>query len=180
MASTYTLIGTTTIASNTSSVVFSSIPNTYTDLELIINGIGISGGTDWYMRLNNDSGTNYYRQLAAAWRTSGSGTVSSGGGNNGTGSSSGQLGFHQIGFGNAYSGSMITKIAGYTNADTYTHWITQGASGFSQVGQEIAVVGGMWTNKTTVSTLSLSADNFGGGSAMGAGSVISLYGIKAA
>jgi hypothetical protein len=65
MASTYTPIATTTLGSN-ATITFSSIPNTYTDLRLVING-GISNyGWNMRFRYNDDSGTNYsYTYISA-------------------------------------------------------------------------------------------------------------------
>lgn len=56
MAATYDKIATTTIGSDTSTVTFNSIPNTYTDLKLVFNGRsnGFFG-----LRFNGDSGSNY-------------------------------------------------------------------------------------------------------------------------
>ena len=58
MPSTYTPIATNTLSSAVSSVTFSSIPQTYTDL-ILVTGIKKSAGNAAYIRANNDSGTNY-------------------------------------------------------------------------------------------------------------------------
>lgn len=57
MASTYTPIATTTISgTSTSSVTFSSIPSTYTDLVLVIVA-GLSGGVDGGLGLQTGNGS---------------------------------------------------------------------------------------------------------------------------
>ena len=58
--STYTPIASVTLSAATSSVTFSGIPQTYTDLVVVINA-GNSGGTGYGIALqcNNDTGSNY-------------------------------------------------------------------------------------------------------------------------
>ena len=58
MAATYEPIATTTLGSAASSITFSSIPSTYTDLRLVY--VETSSDTaDQGIRFNSDSGTNY-------------------------------------------------------------------------------------------------------------------------
>lgn len=56
---TYTPIATNTLASATSTLTFSSIPGTYTDLILIFNGGTTSSGPTMRMTINGDTSTNY-------------------------------------------------------------------------------------------------------------------------
>jgi hypothetical protein len=56
--STYTPIATHTISSATNSYTFTSVPSTYTDLSVVIEG-SLSGNDAVYMRFNNDSASNY-------------------------------------------------------------------------------------------------------------------------
>jgi len=58
MAMTYTPIATQTLGSSVSTVTFSSISGTYTDLVLIAQPIA-SAGVDLELRFNGDSGSNY-------------------------------------------------------------------------------------------------------------------------
>jgi len=58
MPATYEPIATTTLSATASSITFSSIPNTYTDLRLVV--VYKSGNmTGTRMRFNSDTGTNY-------------------------------------------------------------------------------------------------------------------------
>ena len=61
MAKTYEPIATTTIESAVTTFSFTSIPSIYTDLFIVIEGPGISGGTsmDSNIRFNSDTGSNY-------------------------------------------------------------------------------------------------------------------------
>ncbi len=61
MAATYTPIASATLAASTSSITFSSIPATYTDIVVIINDINSTGSFDTNIRFNGDSGSNYSR-----------------------------------------------------------------------------------------------------------------------
>jgi hypothetical protein len=56
---TYRPLATVTLASATSSVTFSSIPATYRDLILIINGKATADGSGARMTVNSDTGNNY-------------------------------------------------------------------------------------------------------------------------
>lgn len=58
MPSTYEPISTQTLSSTTADVFFNSIPQTYTDLVLVING-NAQSGTNCGMRFNSDNTTNY-------------------------------------------------------------------------------------------------------------------------
>ena len=60
----YTLISTTTLASSASTITFSSIPSTYTHLQIIFEGIG---GDDFIrMTFNNVTTSTYYGILLTA------------------------------------------------------------------------------------------------------------------
>ena len=63
MAKTYEPIATSTLGSAASSITFSSIPNTYTDLRLVLVGKGASNasGNTFEFTVNSDTGTNYSR-----------------------------------------------------------------------------------------------------------------------
>ena len=58
MPATYEPIATTTLGTAASSITFSSIPATYTDLRIVLTGSPTSGSFMW-MRYNSDSATNY-------------------------------------------------------------------------------------------------------------------------
>ena len=62
MATTFTSIATTTVASATAAVNFNSIPQTYTDLRVVFNIL--SNGSNYaYYRLNNDDSGSYGQQV---------------------------------------------------------------------------------------------------------------------
>lgn len=58
MPSTYDAIATTTLGSASSSITFTGIPSTYTDLRLVVVMAGDTSNT-CFIRYNNDSGSSY-------------------------------------------------------------------------------------------------------------------------
>jgi hypothetical protein len=60
MAITYEPIATTTLGSSASSITFSSIPSTYTDLRLVFVGTS-AANVPGEIRFNGDTGSNYSR-----------------------------------------------------------------------------------------------------------------------
>lgn len=59
MPTTYEPIATTTLGTTASSITFSSIPATYTDLKVVFTGTVTEVGETLYYRFNSDSGSNY-------------------------------------------------------------------------------------------------------------------------
>lgn len=59
---TYKALANITLSSAAASVTFGSIPSTYRDLVLVINGTATSTGEQYfYLYFNNDTGANYSR-----------------------------------------------------------------------------------------------------------------------
>jgi hypothetical protein len=71
---TYDLISSTTLAAATSEVVFGSLPQTYRDLVLVVNGTTSGGNTGPIGRFNLDAGTNYPQVFMWATTAAQSGT----------------------------------------------------------------------------------------------------------
>lgn len=59
MASTYEPIATTTLGSANSTITFSSIPSTYTDLKLVFTNTVSVAGSNYILRFNSDTASNY-------------------------------------------------------------------------------------------------------------------------
>lgn len=59
MALTYTLIGSSTVSSNVTSVTFSSIPQTYSDLVLKVSARTSTNNRNFGLRFNNNAGNIY-------------------------------------------------------------------------------------------------------------------------
>jgi len=65
MATTYEPIATTTLGSSTTSITFSSITGTYTDLKLVFSGSGSGGNLT--LTFNGTGGTSYSSTMLAGY-----------------------------------------------------------------------------------------------------------------
>jgi len=175
MPVTYEPINTYTATSNVATVTFSSIPSTYDDLVLVINLVSVQTGTDLYMRFNNDSGGNYYRQ---AYYASG-GTVY---GARHLGNTSHQMGYAIVGVNSGYTGQMISHIAGYSSTNYATHTLTRGnqAVSSSNNNYEISLMSKVWNSTAVVNEIKIGGDSSFTAANIGTGSVLTLFGIKGA
>lgn len=169
MSSTYNVIATTTVASATSAVAFSSIPATYTDLVLVGDWFRVTqNGNNLGMRLNSDSASNYSVTYIEGLSSAGSGRNT-----NDT-----YARIAAIGGGYTLSATnplpLIVQLNNYSNTTTNKTVLTR-------YGQTSTIVGGsvsLWRSTSAVSAIELSAYSPGTGQ-FGAGSVFTLYGIKA-
>jgi hypothetical protein len=165
MASTYEPIATQTLGSATSSVTFSSITGSYTDLVLIINGSVTSGNPSVWMRLNSDSGSNY-----SFTRVTGNGTSAL---------SSFEVSQTKANIASAfgmtttYETNLVVQIMNYSNTTTNKTTITRANT--PSLGTEASVNLYRSTSAiTAIEILNSSATNFS------TGSTFSLYGVKSA
>ena len=164
MPATYEPIATTTLGSSAASYTFSSIPSTYTDLRLVINGLQTGTSGNPYITLNSDTGTNY------------SITVLSGNGTNATSARSSSAAFIYCGIKAEVRNTMIfmstTDLMNYSNTTTNKTVITRAAN--ASFGTDAIV--GLWRNTAAITsiTVDLDAGNWN------TGSTFTLYGIKAA
>jgi hypothetical protein len=168
MAVTYEPISSTTISgTSTSTITFSSIPQTYTDLELVIQvreNSTSDGNT--FINFNSDTGTNYsLTQLYGSGSSGSSNRVSS----------QTKTGF----YGNASQTDASTTyglskayILNYSNSTTYKSIYSQG--NFTNI--EVVARMHLWRSTAAITRidLTLATGNYANGS------VVTLYGIKAA
>jgi hypothetical protein len=162
MPKTYEPISTQTLGTAVSSITFSSIPQTYTDLILVSNPIN-TGTTAVNIYFNSDTGTNYsctrfYGGGGLASSDRFSNTASSLGGW-GTGASSNPYVF-------------ISQIMSYTNTSINKSMITRANE---LTGGYSGAISTLWRNTAAITSVS-----FTGNANFGVGSVFTLYGIKAA
>ena len=106
--STYTPIATQTLGSAAASVTFSSIPQGYTDLVVVIGSATFSANSSLYFQYNGDTGANY-----SSTRLTGNGSSAS---SSRTTSANGA----QIGGGDGLSSSVmktcIIQLQNYSNS----------------------------------------------------------------
>ena len=158
-SATYEPIATNTLSSSAASVTFSSIPGTYTDLVLIFNGTGSTGG-NFTFQFNGDTSTNYSATiLYGDGSSAGSVRVSS--------QSSMNIGGVSTGF-----TTDIINIMNYSNATTYKTALGRYARPADEVGAKV----GLWRSTSAITSIvvGVSGGNFA------TGSTFTLYGIAAA
>ena len=160
-ANTYTPIFTTTLSSTASSVTFSSIPSTYTDLILVCNPLSTSGDT--YIQFNGDTGTNYSETNLYA-NTSAAGSTRTTSSNyiyldwQATSTTTGATNY-------------IIHIMNYSNTTTYKTTLGRG----NQASAGVDAIVGLWRSTSAINSIKITAVG-----TLQIGTTYSLYGITAA
>lgn len=161
MPATYEPISTQTISgTSTSTVTFSSIPQTYTDL-VLVSALTQSADVASYLRFNSDTGTNYSRTRLLG--TGSAATSARGTSETGIEFWAGTL----TNFGNA-----IHQINNYSNTTTYKTSLGRINNTFDWLGANV----GLWRSTSAITTVSFTVSS----GYIIAGSTFTLYGIKAA
>lgn len=161
VSNTYTAIATQTLGSNTATVTFSSIPQTYTDLVLVANGTITSGTTDGVINFNSDTGNNYSRTYLY-----GNGTSALSGRN----SSAGAL---LVMYWSTTVCNSIINIQNYSNTTTYKTVIGRNNHAGNSTYEGVA----MWQSTSAITRMDIAPT---GGISWASGSTFTLYGIQAA
>lgn len=171
MPATYEPIATTTLGSAASTITFSSIPATYTDLRLVFftNNTRSAGG-GYQLLINGDSGANYSQTTLR--------------GDGSSASSSRATSVNQVDGWNDQFGSTIPNnflLATYDfmsyAGSTYKTCLVTGSYDYNGSGSVLRFVN-LWRNTSAITSLTLNAifasTNFA------VGTTATLYGIKAA
>ena len=177
---TYTLTGsydalaTVTVPSGgASSIVFSSIPSTYTHLQ--IRGIAKDAGANNnntaspYLNINNDSGSNY---AIHALRGDGSNATAFGY------ASQSSITLYGAGIGNATSsifGGFITDILDYTTNKNKTVRTLAGNDSNGVGVNHISLSSGVWLSTNAINSLTITSASSGNFAQY---SSFALYGVK--
>jgi hypothetical protein len=171
---TYKPLQSVTLTANTSSITFSGIDQSYTDLVISCNTAPSTNNYGIYMYFNGSTGSNY------------SGTVVHGNGSTATGTrfvsantpgTSNWVGGQILGFANTLgANSLIININNYTSTLIYKGYLCKSYSGTN--GVEISA--GLWLGSTGSSKEPITSITLGAQSSSNllAGSTFSLYGIK--
>jgi hypothetical protein len=174
---TYEQIAKVELNSDTSGIDFSSIPQTYTDLRVVIQYGYTNAGSALGLRFNDDSGQNYCSRNNFALSNSASYNLKSNfvfGGVNIT---------HTAGT-VPYLISII-DIFEYTQTDTFKTYMTRnGNASSTDADTSYGVTHWFKSSKEAVTKISLKESSTGGNGTFGsgnlrAGTVAVLYGIKA-
>ena len=164
MPATYEPISTTTLGSAASSITFSSIPATYTDLKLIVVFKANSGTVTCYARPNNDSGANYsITNLEANGSTAASYQTS--------GSTNGLAGNWSLSAGTTNSHFVEMDIFSYAGSTNKTALIaySNDRNGTGEVNRNV----GLYRSTSAITAISLSPN----GANWSTGTTATLYGI---
>jgi hypothetical protein len=163
---TYVPIATQTLGTAASSVTFSSIAGTYTDLVIVTNfAITADNNYAHYVQVNGDTGTNYSRTILY-----------------GDGTNAGSA--RQSGNPSCYFGTWNTDMDtvdravttiffnNYSNTTTYKTIMGR----YNVASKETGVAVGTWRNTAAITSINIAT----GGSTYIVGSTFTLYGIAAA
>ncbi len=171
MPSTYTPIATQTLGSSASSVTFSSISGSYTDLVLVMSVQDNSSGTNFsnvQVQFNNDTGTNY------SW------TELYGNGSSALSQRASNYEGCWAGYMSSVSGvfsPIIFNVMNYSNTTTFKTTLSRanlGAQSPNTTTVTEAVVS-TWRSTSAITTLKVN-----GAISFIAGSTFTLYGVKSA
>ena len=167
MAVTYNKIATTTLTSTASSVTFSSIPATYTDLILIANPRTSNASTNDYLYVKYNSDGTYANYVRVELYGNGSNALS--------GKSSNPLIIETTGS-TSTAGVFVSNIV---NIQNYSNTTTYKTTLFRYSKADEVVLGGvsLWKNTAAISQIDLIPY---AGANISVGSTFTLYGIKAA
>lgn len=164
MAATYTPIASVIIGANTPSVTFSNIPQTYTDLVMVLSLVSSSTATYTNLRINSDTGSNYSRTYLLG---TGSAALT------GRDSNVTQIaGLDTTATGSTFAGPHILNFQNYSNTTTNKTYIWRE----NLAGSQVVLGVGLYrsTSAITSITLATNANNYG------VGSTFNLYGILGA
>lgn len=166
MVKTYEPISTQTLGSAVASVTFSSIPQTYTDLVLVVTPI-VTTATTFAIRYNGVStGTPY------------SGTFLYGDGTSAVSTRLSSQNEIRVSYGatsrSTNTGNIIVNILNYSNATTYKTNLSRD----NYAGEASGANVGLWRSTAAITQIDLIPVS--GGTIINTGTVVTLYGIKAA
>lgn len=168
MPATYDCIATTTLSSATSSVTFSSISGSYTDLVLVFEGTS-SAVDSLFARVNSDTASNY------------SGTELRGDGSTAASSRFSNVTYLYLGYNvsmdSTNRANAIIHFMNYSNSTTYKTVLSRfnRAGGSSYPGTAAYV--NLWRSTSAITSIQMI--DYGGGN-FSVGSTFTLYGITAA
>ncbi len=162
--STYSPIASVTLSSAQSSVTFSGIPQTYTDLVLVANVKQVASNNGLRFRFNSDSGSNY------------SSTYLYG---NGTSAISGRESSITSGYA-VYTSSSTTlemmaqfHILNYTNSTTYKTTLGRGARASEMADATVS----LWRSTSAITSITLAAGATFPTNNFDTGTTFNLYGV---
>jgi hypothetical protein len=155
---TYTALASRTLTSTATSVTFSSIPATYRDLILVIEGTYSTGTGNASIRFNGDTGSNYpyvFMLGGASGTSSGQATTTS---------------LLTGGFNSATRNNVVFQIMDYSATDKHKSVLNR----MNEGGLTTYAWGGRWANTSAITSITVIGTN-----PYAIGSTFSLYGVIA-
>jgi hypothetical protein len=168
MASTYEPIATTTLTGTASSVTFSSISGSYTDLILVSCDLTTSStGNTHYIQFNSDTTAKYSNTwLYGTGSAAGSSRVTTSSGYNEI-----FIGSIQVGASATAPEVSIAHIMNYSNTTTYKTVLVRTGDASNEATANV----GLWQSTSAINSIVVGRT----GGTYASGSTFTLYGIKA-
>lgn len=165
MPTTYDPIATTTLTSSATSITFSNISGNYTDIVLVCVGtLTTAYDTSISLRFNGDTGNNY--SVTYMYGTGSSAT---------SGRNNNQSNIQAMGrLGSSTIGNAIVHIQNYSNSTTRKTVIGYGGT----TANIVIGAAGIWLNTSAITSITVAPEGFSG--SLASGTIVTLYGIKAA
>jgi hypothetical protein len=161
---TYTQIASTTLGTTASSVTFSSIPGTYTDLVLVLNLFTSASTCNLVINVNGDAGSNYSVTFL-------SGT----GGSAQSSRSSNQTSMNFVWTSASLNNTSASAIINFQNySNTTTNKTVLGR--YNVPNNEVTQTVNLWRNTAAISSMEIKTNS----NVYAAGSTFNLYGIASA
>jgi len=164
MASTYTPIASNTLGSAAADITFSSIPGTYTDLVLVLNGGFATNTSDLYIQVGNstiDTGSNY------------SNTDLRGNGSAAASSRTSSVAYMRQNQNTVDSPSTwVINVMSYANTNVFKTLL----SSFASAGNGVERTVSLWRSTSAITELKVYTSSGN----LSSGFTASLYGVKAA
>jgi len=164
LAATYTPIASVTLGAAADSVTFNSIPQTYTDLVLVVQVLSNSISNDMFMQFDSDTAGNYSHTVLRGQGTSASSTR----GSNVTG----------LRFSDQASPTTTTSMISTVNLQNYSNSSTNktviSRSDNGSIGVDLYA--SMWRSTSSIDSIKI----YPATGNMASGSTFNLYGILGA
>jgi len=160
---TYTPLATVTLGGSDASITFSSIPATYRDLIMVING-STTANADFGLRFNGDSGGNYSFVYMG-----GNGSSAASGSN--TGES--QVVLDAYFWRSSERSTAIIQIMDYSATDKHKTVLSRN----SVAGGGVDAFANRWASTSAINAVEVRVST--GGQSFATGTTLSLYGVIA-
>jgi hypothetical protein len=165
MPLTYEPIATTTLGSASSTITFSSIPSSYTDLRISFVARASANYIRFRLRFNGDTGNNYDFMYLVGTRSNAVASISSG------------LPYIQADLDGtiiAQPSFYLLDIFSYLGSNKKTCLISSNEDKDST--GRVSVIGSLWNSTSAITSITIYSDT----STFATGTIATLYGIKAA